>query len=83
VEPSKDVMCDHAKTMPLFSYGGEVATNATECRRASLRTESAGDFLLNLHHAEILFRAIVGKWHPEIGREPNWDENKSVIVRKR
>src|SRR5947209_10751018 len=62
-------MGDQTETMALFGHRGEVATDATKGRRASVATKGPGDFLLNFDHAEILFGAIVGKWHAEIGHE--------------
>ena len=56
--------------MALLSHGGEVATDATKGRRASLAAKGPGDFLLNFHHPQILLGPIVGKWHPEVGHEP-------------
>src|SRR5947209_9647901 len=62
-------MGDQTETMALFGHRGEVATDATKGRRASVATKGPGDFLLNFDHPEILFGAIVGKWHAEIGHE--------------
>lgn len=60
---------DQTETMALFSHRGEVATDATKGSRASLATKGPGDFLLNFDHPQILFGAIVGKWHAEIAHE--------------
>src|SRR3989442_935984 len=67
--PSKELAGDQTETMALFRHGGEVATDATKGKRASVAAKGPGDFLLNFDHAEILFGPIVGKGHSEIGHE--------------
>ena len=54
----------------LFAQRRQVAADAAKELSALRRTEAAGDLSLDFDHAEILFGAIVGKWHPEIGHEP-------------
>jgi hypothetical protein len=56
--------------MALFGHGGEVATDATKGSRTRLTPKGPRDFLLNFHHAQILFGTIVGKWYSEIAHEP-------------
>jgi hypothetical protein len=36
----------------------------------SFSTETAGDFLFELHHAKVAFGLIVGEGHVGVGQEP-------------
>lgn len=53
----------------MFSHCREIAPDTTKGNWPRLRAESPRDFLLNLHHSEILFRTIVRKWHAKVGQE--------------
>jgi hypothetical protein len=68
--PSKELAGDPAEPMALFGHGGEVATDATKGRRASVATKGPRDVLLHFHHAEILFGTSVGTWDSQIAHEP-------------
>ena len=43
----------------IFSGGGKIAADAGELSSAGGCSETAGDFLLNLHHTDVLFGLIV------------------------
>lgn len=69
-------MCDHGfgifhecldDVPALLSGGRDEAADDGEVLGAFLAAEAAGDFLLELHHAPVLFGLIVGEGHVEIG----------------
>src|ERR1700730_1135166 len=45
--------------LALFAHGGEIATNASESNRTVMTSEGARDFLLDFHHANILFGEVI------------------------
>src|SRR5947207_1548863 len=65
--------------MPLFSHRGEVTANTAKGKRTSLGSESPRDFLLDFYHPQILFRAIIRKWHAKIVQEQ--EEGRGVTLK--
>ena len=53
----------------MFSAGGEIASDPAEDLCPFERPEAAGDFLLHLSHANVVFALIVGEWHERVGQE--------------
>ena len=53
----------------LLAQGREIASDAAKGHRASLRAETAGDLLLDLHHANIALRKAIVERHGEVVQE--------------
>ncbi len=60
-----------------LTHGGQVRADAREHPRAIERSESAGYFLLDLHHAQILLGLVVAEGHAEIVQE---GEHRALMV---
>ena len=54
---------------PLLAQGREIATNAAEGHSTSRRTETAGDLLLDLDHADITLGKTIVERHGEVVQE--------------
>jgi hypothetical protein len=54
---------------PILRAGREIAADAGEELCPQLRTEAAGDLLLNFAHAQIPFALIVGQGHVQFQHE--------------
>src|SRR6266571_4812413 len=53
----------------LLTQGREIASDAAKDHRASLRAETAGDLLLDLHHPNIALRKAIVERHGEVVQE--------------
>ena len=53
----------------LFAQGGQVAADAAKDRPPLVRTETAGNFLLHLDHAQVAFGLIIVERHGEVVQE--------------
>src|SRR6266566_7381298 len=54
---------------PLLAQRREIASDAAEGRSESLRAETAGNLLLDLHHADIALREAVVERHGKVVQE--------------
>ena len=54
----------------VFTLSRQIAADTTKDVGALLRAEAAGDFLLKLGHANVVFALIIGERHLGIGQEP-------------
>src|SRR5438034_8331262 len=53
----------------VLSAGGQVAADTTEDLSAFEGAEAAGDFLLNLGHAKIIFTLVIGEGDERVGHK--------------
>src|SRR6266581_3913165 len=63
----------------LLAQGREIATDAAESLSESLRAETAGDLLLDLHHAEIALGQAIVERHGEVVQE---QQHPLLVLRK-
>ena len=54
----------------VFAASRQIAADTAKDVGAFLRAETAGDFLLKLGHADVVFALIIGERHCGIGQEP-------------
>src|SRR6059036_1196601 len=60
---------DSQHSKALLAHCREIASDAAKGPRASRRAETAGDFLLDLHHANITLGTAIVERHGEIIQE--------------
>src|SRR5260370_35688705 len=63
----------------LLAQRREIASDAAKGHRESLRAETAGDLLLDLHHPNVALRKAVVKRHGEIVQEP---QHRLLVLRQ-
>ena len=63
---SESLGCRHL----VFAASRQIAADTAKDVGALLRAEAAGDFLLQLGHADVVLALIIGERHLGVGQEP-------------